>query len=38
MAKVKTRFVCNHCGSVHPKWMGKCPDCGQWDALEEQKE
>ena len=38
MAKVKTRFVCRSCGSVHPKWMGKCPDCGEWDALEEQKE
>ena len=38
MAKTRTRFVCNQCGSVHPKWMGKCPDCGAWDALEEQKE
>jgi DNA repair protein RadA/Sms len=40
MAKAKQRiqFVCNACGSVHPKWMGKCPDCGQWDALEEQRD
>src|SRR3954465_9098206 len=37
MAKVRTQFLCNHCGSVHPKWMGKCPDCGAWDALEEYK-
>ena len=29
--------MCNRCGSVHPKWMGKCPDCGTWDALEEYK-
>lgn len=35
MAKVKTRFLCKECGAVHPKWMGKCPDCGAWDALEE---
>ncbi len=35
MAKTKTRFMCKDCGSVHPKWMGKCPDCGAWDALEE---
>src|SRR5689334_21358232 len=37
MAKAKTQFLCNSCGSVHPKWMGKCPDCGTWDALEEYK-
>src|SRR3954453_1612842 len=37
MAKVRTQFLCNQCGSVHPKWMGKCPDCGAWDALEEYK-
>lgn len=37
MAKIKTQFLCNHCGSVHPKWMGKCPDCGTWDALQEYK-
>src|SRR3954469_910878 len=39
MAKSKTRtqFLCNSCGSVHLKWMGKCPDCGTWDALEEYK-
>ncbi len=37
MAKTRTQFLCNHCGSVHPKWLGKCPDCGTWDALEEYK-
>jgi DNA repair protein RadA/Sms len=37
MAKSKTQFLCNSCGSVHPKWMGKCPDCGTWDSLEEYK-
>jgi DNA repair protein RadA/Sms len=37
MAKVRTQFLCNNCGSVHPKWMGKCPDCGTWDSLEEYK-
>ncbi|HTL30885.1 MAG TPA: DNA repair protein RadA, partial [Tepidisphaeraceae bacterium] len=35
--KSKTQFLCNSCGSVHPKWMGKCPDCGTWDSLEEFK-
>ena len=37
MAKSKTQFLCNSCGSVHPKWMGKCPDCSTWDSLEEYK-
>lgn len=37
MAKTRTQFLCNSCGSVHPKWMGKCPDCGTWDALQEYK-
>ncbi len=35
MAKTRVQFVCNQCGAVQPKWMGKCPDCGAWDALEE---
>lgn len=33
----KLQFLCNSCGSVHPKWMGKCPDCGTWDSLQEYK-
>jgi DNA repair protein RadA/Sms len=37
MAKTRIQFLCRQCGSVHPKWMGKCPDCGAWDALEEYK-
>jgi DNA repair protein RadA/Sms len=37
VAKSRLQFLCNHCGSIHPKWMGKCPDCGTWDALEEYK-
>src|SRR5215213_9580144 len=37
MAKARVQFLCNTCGSVHPKWMGKCPDCGTWDSLDEYK-
>ena len=37
MAKSKTQFLCNACGSVHPKWLGKCTDCNTWDSLEEYK-
>ena len=36
MAKNKTRFVCQNCGHVEPKWLGKCPDCGKWDTLIEE--
>ncbi|CAN5421439.1 DNA repair protein RadA [soil metagenome] len=37
MAKARLQFLCNSCGSVHPKWFGKCPDCGTWDSLQEYK-
>lgn len=37
MAKAKTQFLCNHCGSVQAKWFGKCPDCGTWNSLEAYK-
>ncbi len=35
MAKARRVYLCRSCGSVHARWMGKCPDCGTWDALEE---
>src|SRR5688500_12253900 len=38
MAKARIQFLCNSCGSVHPKWLGKCPDCNAWDTLEQYKE
>ena len=34
-SKSKTFFLCRNCGSMHVKWLGKCPDCGTWDSLEE---
>ena len=33
--KTKMRYVCSACGSVQMKWMGKCPDCSEWNTLEE---
>ena len=38
MAKIRTKFVCSECGSESPKWMGKCPECGQWNTLVEEVE
>ena len=35
MAKTKTRYVCQQCGSAQTKWMGRCPDCGEWNTLVE---
>jgi DNA repair protein RadA/Sms len=29
-------YCCQACGYQSPKWMGKCPDCGQWDTMVEQ--
>lgn len=38
MAKTKTVFYCTQCGNETPKWQGKCPSCGAWNALEEHIE
>jgi DNA repair protein RadA/Sms len=32
----KTVFGCQSCGFQSPKWLGKCPDCGQWDSFAEE--
>ena len=37
MAKQKTAFVCNDCGSDYAKWQGQCNDCGAWNTLAEVK-
>ena len=36
MAKPQLRFVCQSCGSAHAKWMGQCPDCGEWNTLQQE--
>jgi DNA repair protein RadA/Sms len=33
LAKAQTRYVCQQCGSAQAKWMGRCPDCGEWNTL-----
>lgn len=35
MAKDKTAYVCTECGYDTPKWVGKCPACGQWNTMKE---
>src|SRR5258708_19373201 len=36
MARAQARFVCQECGSVHAKWVGRCESCGAWNSLVEE--
>ncbi len=36
MAKARTQFICQHCGSQYGKWTGRCENCGEWNSLVEQ--
>jgi DNA repair protein RadA/Sms len=33
----KITYCCQSCGYQAPKWMGKCPDCGTWDSIVEER-
>ena len=35
MAKVKRAYFCTSCGYETPKWLGKCPSCGEWNTISE---
>ncbi len=37
MAKAKIVFACQSCGYQSPKWLGKCPDCNQWNTFAEER-
>src|SRR4028118_790121 len=38
MAKTPaTVYVCQNCGHQAKKWLGKCPDCGEWNSLVEER-
>ncbi|MBK1663746.1 DNA repair protein RadA [Rhodospirillum rubrum] len=36
MAKNAPRFVCQACGAVYPRWMGRCEACGEWNSIAEE--
>ena len=36
MAKIRTHFECQQCGYQAPRWMGRCPECGNWGSLLEE--
>ena len=37
MAKEKSIFFCSNCGNESPKWLGKCPACGEWNTYTEER-
>jgi DNA repair protein RadA/Sms len=38
MTKVRTVFACQACGFESSKWLGRCPDCGEWNSLAEERQ
>ncbi len=38
MAKKRRQFVCQECGYVSLKWLGRCPECQKWNSLTEEIE
>lgn len=35
--KTKTQYACQQCGHSSPKWIGRCPSCGEWNTFVEEK-
>jgi DNA repair protein RadA/Sms len=38
VAKPRSRYVCQSCGHVSPRWLGRCPGCEEWDTFVEEAE
>jgi len=36
MARILTKYVCQSCGYVSPRWVGKCPNCSEWNTFVEE--
>ena len=36
MARSTTQYVCQSCGAAHPRWVGRCDSCGEWNAIVEE--
>ena len=36
MTKLKTRYVCTACGSAQSRWQGQCPDCAEWNSIQQE--
>ncbi|NJD68981.1 MAG: DNA repair protein RadA [Candidatus Methylomirabilota bacterium] len=37
MAKTQSHYLCQSCGYQTARWMGRCPDCGEWSSLLEER-
>ena len=37
MAKSKTVYVCSECGYETGRWLGRCPECGSWNTLQDRR-
>src|SRR5579872_4944884 len=37
MSKIKTQFVCQSCGYISPRWIGKCAECNSWNSFVEER-
>ncbi|MBI2369009.1 MAG: DNA repair protein RadA [Deltaproteobacteria bacterium] len=37
MVRIRTVYTCQGCGYKSPRWLGRCPDCGQWNTLVEER-
>src|SRR5215475_1756814 len=38
VTKVKVVFACQACGFESSKWLGRCPDCGEWNSFVEERQ
>lgn len=36
MPKTRTQYICSECGYIAPRWVGRCPECGAWNTLQEE--
>ncbi len=36
MVRQAARYVCQQCGSIHPRWVGRCESCGAWNSIVEE--
>lgn len=36
-SKAQTQYVCQNCGNSSPRWLGKCPACGEWNSYVEER-
>ena len=34
--KIQSAFFCQSCGTQSPKWLGKCPQCNEWNTFVEE--